>query len=304
MSNELPLNPFWKSLGAEFETEKGWRVPSFFKPAEQEYKLVTEKAGFQDISHFGKIEVRGADRTAFLNNILSNDIENLKPGQGCMAALLTAPAKVIAMMDVYAFEDHLLLIVEPDVTEKLLAALDKFIITEDVTLINATGKYAHFFMCGPNAAPLAPLSLPSPLKRKAFHLLCPAAEGQALATKLIQLRIPLIGLQTAEQLRIENGEPRYGYDVDETISLPETGLDDAAASETKGCYPGQEVVARTKTYKGLQRKLVRISLEGRENLKRGEKLYDKESEKEMGVVTSAAGKFGMALVTKDFFTKL
>jgi folate-binding protein YgfZ len=92
------------------------------------------------------------------------------------------------------------------------------------------------------------------------------------------------GFETEEILRIEAGILRYGVDYDENLTLPETGLDEIAASETKGCYPGQEVVARTKTYGGLKRKIMRLTLKGKTLLKKSEKIYC--GEKEFGALTS------------------
>ena len=208
----------------------------------------------------GKIEVTGTDRVSFLHNILTNDIKNLKPGESCPAALLSAPAKVLALMKVRKLEDKIMLETDPDFEEKLPGLLEKLIITEDVRLE---------ILKGADAVPVE-----------------------------------------AEITRIERGILRYGVDVTEEVSLPETGLDDTYASETKGCYPGQEVVARTKTYKGLQRKMTGLFLppSGTRNdlPQNGDKIYS--GEKEIGWITSAcvSPKFGgiaLGYAAKGFFEK-
>lgn len=191
----------------------------------------------------GKIEVRGTDRVSFLHNILTNDIESLKEGQNCEAAILTATGKVLATMRVFRFEDHVLLDTESGLEDKLLPLLDKYLITEDVE-IKKIERLIH-------------LAIPT----EARHIFLPESEASQVPDLLKQGLVPA-GFRAAEILRIEAGQPRYGIDIDETISLPETGMDDYAASESKGCYPGQEVVARTKTYKGLQKKLCRLVWEG------------------------------------------
>ena len=94
-----------------------------------------------------------------------------------------------------------------------------------------------------------------------------------------------IGSKTAEILRMEDALVRYGADVDETVTLPEAGLDERLASETKGCYPGQEVVARTTTYKGWQKKLRGLVFQ--KNILPASGAVIKKEEKEIGRITSA-----------------
>ena len=245
----------------------------------QQYLATKNTAVLFDFSSRGKLKVRGSDRISFLNSILTHDIKNLKTGNGCYAALLTAPAKVLADMNVYVFEDHVLLDVEAGVEAKLAGLLDKYIITEDVTIENTTPQTAHFSVEGPQAeAVLHALTGNKPplkefehfkagnievIKRSftglpAYQILTGKDTSKIIREGLAKAGAVQTDLDIWEILRIEGGWLRYGIDMDEEISLPETGLDDIAASETKGCYPGQEVVARTKTYKGLRRKITKF----------------------------------------------
>lgn len=95
-----------------------------------------------------------------------------------------------------------------------------------------------------------------------YHLLIPSSSSQMIAGEIVKsgmtFGIKLVGYEASESLRIEAGHWRYSYDVDENVLLPETGLADLMASETKGCYPGQEVVARIKTYSGLKRQITKL----------------------------------------------
>ena len=186
----------------------------------------------------GKIKVTGADRVEFLHNILTNDIKILKPGDSCLAALLSPTAKVLALVDVLMLEDSILLATEPGFEKKTIELLEKFVITEDVK-----------FQCHPRTILSGDLSATE------------SSDGSA-AKYGGDSRLKTCGNDTLGEVeRIEKGILRYGIDVTEEVTLPETGLEEIAASETKGCYPGQEVVARTKTYGGLQRKMAGIVIE-------------------------------------------
>ncbi len=260
---------------------------------EHQYHSLKHIAGLLDLSGRGKIEVAGKDRVEFLNNILTQDIKSLKPGQCAYSALLTATGKVIADMNVFVFEDNITLDTEPSVEKKLFQSLEKFLITEDVMLRDITSETMHLAIEGPKAAMFITnigvpvFTMPRGMTGKiAFHILAARGEGEILKAELQKRGAELISAEVQETARIEAGWLRYGVDMDENVTLSETGLDDIAASETKGCYPGQEVVARTKTYKGLQRKMVRVRLTGNELPKTGEKILSAEG-KEIERITSA-----------------
>ena len=297
-----------------------------------EYQAARESTAFLDLSARGKIEVTGADRVSFRHNILTQDIKNLKTGSSCPAALLSAPAKVLALMNVWKMEDKILLDTDPGFEKKLAGLLEKFLITEDVQLEIATAKYSDFLIKGPKAGDLLGHFDDPPYfwrggKIQGFLGLWPRKDSIAIRNKLTAAGAVPISAETEEILRIEEGILRYGVDVTEEISVPETGLDDLYASETKGCYPGQEVVARTKTYKGLQRKITGVvfSLSSRgaqrreisekwdfsspsgvrnDMPKRSDKIYFEE--KEIGWITSACvspalGGIALGYVVKGFF---
>ncbi len=282
--------------------------------SDSEYTALKKSAGLLDLSARGKIEVSGSDRVSFLHNILTQDIKNLQPGQSTYAALLSAPGKVLADMNVFVFENQLVLDTEPGLEKKLLPLLDKFLITEDAVLKDITAETAHLAVEGPKAVIPADLKFPffSMLRGmtgpKAFHSIMPKSEARAVKEALICAGAVNAGPEALEIARIEWGWLRYGIDMDETVSLSETGLDEISASETKGCYPGQEVVARTKTYKGLQKKMVRLILNGKNLPKNGEEILSAE-EKNIGRITSACyseetGKnIALGYVAKGFFEK-
>ncbi len=285
----------------------------------RQYEAARKQTVIADFSLRGKIEVRGSERIDFLHRILTNDIKNLKPGSSCYAALLNAAGKTLAWMQVFIFPDFVLLDTVPDFGGKLLELLDKYLITEDVLLTDATGNYTHLVLYGAQAeTKIATFQNLTPTKdslhKDKYHLL--ALQDNKIEI-IKSMNLLSVGPETLECLRIENGELIYGIDMDESISFPETGLDDVAASETKGCYPGQEVVARTKTYKGLRKKMVGFILEKGKLPAAGDKIYPLlnpppkigggEGGGEIGWITSACYSPGLdkgialGYVAKGFF---
>jgi len=290
MSRELPLQSLWEKIGCEWAAEKNWRLPKDFQGPKIEYAAVEKSAGIVDYSFRGKLRVTGSERTLFLNNILTNDIASLAPGQGCYACLLTATGKILGDMAVYIFEDSILLETEMSYEKILLERLTKHLIAEDVVFEDVTDQSMLLAFQGPKAdAALGQLGISGPLPEEAFahrqfeaggisghlvrqswlgkdgwHLWIPVRHAASIApllgTCIRDGKVTPVGFQTKETLRIEAGILRYGTDTSEETLLPETGLESFAASETKGCYPGQEVVAKIKTYGGLKRKFVKILL--------------------------------------------
>lgn len=340
MPRELPLNPLWEHLGATLKTEKDWKIPSIFRDFLSEYQAVRKRIGLADFSFRGKISVTGKDRVSFLHNLLTNDIKSLGLGDGCYAALLSAAGKVLVDFNVYVFANFILLDTELGYEKKVFELLQKFIITEDVKLSDVTEQFAHAALLGKRSEVLAQALFPghfpdfaefhhanfhlgdsdvilirqSRSGAKGFHLLIPAGKADRVAERVLLVGklygLAPIGFGTAEIIRMEAGIPRYGIDVDENVSLGEAALDDLATSETKGCYPGQEVVARTKTYGGLQRKLIGLTFQKGPLPAAGDKIVTSDAaEKEIGWITSACAspalEKGIALgyLAKGYFEK-
>jgi aminomethyltransferase len=303
MLNQLPLNSIWGSLGANFEIIDDWWIPETFKDLPEEHQAAAAKKFLADVSFLGKVRVSGADHLSFLHNILTQDIKSLVPGQGALAALLTATGKTLMLMDVHRFDGYTLLIVETGMASKTIELLDKFLITEEVRFEDATSDYA---LLETSENLTTPYSLTPVLGRS--RVLIPSKDAVDFTQKLITTSpFQPIGRKTMEILRIEKGIPRYGADVDETIILSETGLEDLAASETKGCYPGQEVIAKIKTYGRLNRKIMGFLLEEKSLPSKGDKIVDLERDKEAGWITSscfspALGRnIALGYLTREFF---
>ena len=284
-------------------------------PAEQ-YRAVREAAAVIDRSSVGKAEVEGRDRASFLQGMLSNDVKALAPGQGCAAAFLDAHGKVMALLRVYALSDRLLLELPAGLTQKTLLLLDKYLISEKAAFEPLDEAYAVLSVQGAQAPALIAGLAGAPMD------LAPHAHVEAtlagIATRVVQrsefgvrpgfflwaapdampaLRAAVEGAgatpvepAVGEVLRVEAGEPVYGQDVDESVILPETNLEHLV-SYTKGCYIGQEVVARVKYRGHVNRALTGLTLEGDRVPTPGAPLF--AGEREIGRVTSAVRSLGL-----------
>ncbi len=263
----LPLKTLWQSLGATFREDDGREIIAHFGNTQNEYAALKKAVGLYDDSFRGKIRVSGEDAVPFLHRMLSQDIKNLKNDAGCDAALLSATGKVLSFMKVYRADKVIWLLTDPGVERKTIELLNRFIITEDVRLDDASSEQVMLSCLGDKAHDFFSAVAAADAVRFAdtHQWLLPRDRASDFARKILEtgqsFGLTPVGGDAYEILRIESGTPRYGVDITEEMTLPETGLEKIAASETKGCYPGQEVVARTLTYGGPKRKVQQLTLE-------------------------------------------
>ncbi len=237
------------------------------------------------------MEVTGRDRVSFLQGMLTNDLKSLAPGQGCPAAFLDAHGKVQALLTVLMLEERILLTLGSGPAAKTLQALDKYLISEKVSFRDVSAETALFMLAGPRTAELIErLTGDRPVGGAWSHvertaagvpirlvtgggetgeseawLVVPAAGAEAVWTAALEagrsLGVRPIGVTALDVLRVEAGMPWYGHDVDETALLPEIGPE-PFVSYTKGCYIGQEVVARIKYRGHVNRSLTGLTFDG------------------------------------------
>ncbi|MDX6665512.1 MAG: hypothetical protein QOG68_1718 [Solirubrobacteraceae bacterium] len=226
--------------------------------------------GLLDRSERGKLALTGADRKAFLNGQVTNDVEALAEGQGCYAAFLTPKGKMLGdlrVLDVGPPTQELLLDTERVALQPLFDLVRRFSIGHDVQLHKRTVETGLLSLVGPGARGAAGATdLPAtehahragdiagrPVRLVVtdvgVDVLCAAADTEAVAAALREAGAEPIDEAAAEVLRVEHGRPRYGVDLDDSVIPQEAGLNDRAVSFTKGCYVGQETVARLH-YKG------------------------------------------------------
>lgn len=248
--------------------------------------------------HPARLVLTGEDRVRFLHGMVTNDIEALKPGQGCHAAMLTAKGKMLADLIVEADEASLTLVLDGSLRDKIKAVLDKHIIMDDVEVADRSDEPALGVFGDDAAAAIAAASGLDAAALSAlpnYHFLDAGALRVARTPELGGAGFHLFGearvagepLTDAEfeERRVEAGTPRYGVDMGEDRLPIEAGVNDAV-SFTKGCYLGQEVIARATNLGHINRRLVGLILDGEALAKSGAKLSS-PSKPEAGWITTS-----------------
>ncbi len=206
----------------------------------------------------GVLDVEGADRVAFLQGQLTQDVKAMASGEVRPAAALTPKGKLVFLARVMALPDRMRLLVAADLRDSILDHLKKYMIFQKVAIADRSSEFALVGLYGPRALAIptraGAISLPGE-GEFAAEILVPSASLADLERALESAGSIRISEETAEVLRVEAGRPRFGSDADSSNFPDEVGLD-AAISTTKGCYVGQEIVARTRTYGRVNRRLV------------------------------------------------
>jgi folate-binding protein YgfZ len=261
------------------------------------YEAIEKTSGVIDRSGEGRVRVTGADRVAWLQGLLTNDIAALAPGSGCYAAYLTPQGRMISDVRVLNRGEFLLLDLPAAQKDAVLQRLDLFIITEDVTLEDVTASLARIGLHGRGLWQTlsacvelpagAPISYSSPLAEHAsiaatfrgtdvivagswdtglpgVDLYIAADAAAALRDALLAAGAELVDDEAWEARRVEAGRPRFGVDMNEDTIPLEAGIEDRAISFTKGCYVGQEIIIRVMHRGGgrVARKLVGLAPAG------------------------------------------
>jgi len=281
MATRSPLHDHHARLGARFGEDGDRSVPLQYGDPAGEYRAVRERVGVLDRSDRRAIEVTGRDGAAFLHAMLTHDVKGLQPGQGRRAALLDAHGKIVSLMVVHCLADRLLLETDEALVGPTLAALDRYLFAERVELEDAGARHGILTLAGPGArATLEKLVEQTLLDLAPFHHAAVTLDGRevrvvrddesgeegydlwvapeglaSLWERVVAAGAQPVGREAWNVLRVEAGVVRYGVDVDAGTLLLEAPLDDAYVLD-KGCYLGQEVVARI-TYRGhVNRKVV------------------------------------------------
>ncbi len=206
----------------------------------------------------GVIAVEGPDRAAFLQGQLTQDVRDLGPGDSRLTAGLTPKGKLLYFGQLVGEAERILLLLPEDAVPAVVACLSKYAALQKATVRDATSDYVRVALYGPGAEAIAPpaggVRLP-PEGELAGEILAPTAARAVILARLAEAGSMPVSEETAEVLRVEAGRPRLLLDADESNLPDEVGLQDAI-STTKGCYVGQEVVARIRTYGRVNRRLV------------------------------------------------
>jgi folate-binding protein YgfZ len=236
-----------------------------------------------DRSLWGIIRVSDDDRIRFLHNQTTNDFQSLKPGQGCDTVMVTSTARTIDLATAYVLEDAVLLLVSPNRREFLMQWLDKYIFFADkVRLTDVTNETATFSLIGSQSDTIIEklgagaiigqpygthqlfddgvrVAVGSGLASPGYTLILPASEKATVLQKIVEAGAQEMGDRAFDVLRILEGRPAPEHELTDDYNPLEAGLW-RTISFSKGCYIGQETIARLNTYKGVKQHLWGIRL--------------------------------------------
>jgi folate-binding protein YgfZ len=251
---------------------------------EDEYRALCESCAVVDRSEAGRLELLGKDRQRFINAYLTCDVKGLTPGGGAYGFVTSHQGRILSDVVVLAHEDRLWLELGPDQEEPIAEHLKKFILADRVE-IRPLGDLLPLSLIGPRSAEIlgaAAADLPEgawshgrrmvlgtevtvqrggPSVPWAYTLWVSASIAPHLIESLAEAGVVEAGSEALEILRTEKGLPRFGRDYGAENFPQETGLEEAV-SYTKGCYLGQEVVARIHYRGGVQKSLRGLVFEG------------------------------------------
>lgn len=296
--------------------------PLSFDNDEEALTAAREGVALCDRSHWGLLQISGEDRLRYLHNQSTNDFNRLQPGQGCDTVFVTSTGRTLDLATAYVAEDVVLVLVSPNRRQQLLEWLDRFIFPFDkVELADLQSTYAVFSLIGSKSDFLlqqlaieAPFGQPqhahhlvtiddvrlriavgNGLEIPGYTLIVSATDAPTVWSKLIATGAVSINDRIWEQLRIQQGRPFPEQELTEDYNPLEAGLWHAISFD-KGCYIGQETIARLNTYKGVKQRLWGVELS--EPVETGTQVTSADSR--VGILTSCTntsrGVFGLAYI--------
>lgn len=289
---ETALHAHLAAHGAVHADDRGVVLPRHFGDAEAEYRALRAEAALVDLGFRTVVRATGADRTSFLQGMLTNDLDGLVPGRSRPALLLTIQGRVTADLRVTAESDAMLLDVDVRARAAMVAALEKLIIADEVEL--ASSPDVLIGIEGPQAAAIARSAgarvvAGGDLGAEGIVVHASPDTAPGVWDALVAAGARPCGMDALEGRRVELGIPRIGLDMDEQTLALEVPVE-TAISQTKGCYLGQEVIARGTARGHVNRRLVGLTLDGPAPPSGAPLVRDG---KEVGRVTSIARAWGL-----------
>ncbi len=300
-----PLRDVQQAQGATLDTAG---IPTSFGNDPVALTAAHTGAVLVDRSHWGVLQLSGRDRLRFLHNQTTNSFNQRQPGESCDTVFVTSTARTIDLTTAYITDDSVLILTSPGQDQRLMDWMDRYIFPADqVTLTNLPPAMAIFSLLGPDSRSVlenssiaidtdleaghhgcAPLgngtvrvAAGSGLALPGYTLLVPVEGSDHLWTKLTQAGAIAAGEAVWTQLRIHQGRPSPGAELTDDYNPLEAGLWQTIAFD-KGCYIGQETIARLNTYQGVKQQLWGIQLN--ENASPGATIY--VGEDKVGTLTS------------------
>ncbi|MBD2597352.1 folate-binding protein YgfZ [Nostoc spongiaeforme FACHB-130] len=272
-----------------------------------------------DRSFWGRIRVADDDRIRFLHNQSTNDFQSRKPGQGCDTVMVTSTARTIDLVSAYILEDAVLLLVSPNRREFLMQWLDRYIFFADkVALTDITEETATFSLIGPDSDAIVEklgagaiigqpdgnhllidggvmVAVGSGLGLPGYTLILPATEKQQVWQQILELGAVELSDRAWETLRILQGRPNPDAELTDDYNPLEVGLWQTISFD-KGCYIGQETIARLNTYKGVKQNLWGIRLSAPVEIGSAIALGDEKIGKLTSYTETSDGYVGLAYI--------
>jgi folate-binding protein YgfZ len=289
-----PLEELHRENGAEMGVWFECSLPSQFGDWRREYRALRDSLALIDKNYRTYLKFTGPDRVRYLNAILTNDIKGLQENHANVSLFLSPQGHIQAEIETHALPDKLLCVSYALLRERLIPALDKYIIMDDVTLTDRTDEVASLALEGPKAAAalaeLAGIDLNAmdELESREISLhgiecrvvrrstgAAPGAEFLLHRPQVHELWKILLdvarrydggpaGYTAVNTVRLEQGIPWFSYDFGEKQIPHEAGLQNSHISYTKGCYTGQEIVERVRSRGQVNRVRVSLQFEGKE----------------------------------------
>jgi tRNA-modifying protein YgfZ len=325
-ARRLPLAALHRRLGAELAVlDDGAEVPLRYRPLGEEMRTLHEGCGLADRSFLGRLELTGADRERLLHGLVTCDVKGLAPGGGSYGFFTSPQGKIVADFALLALPDRLWLELPAGRDEAIAGHLRKYILADRVEVM-ALDDMLPLTLLGPRAAAVlgeAAAAVAKPwahgraavlgsevevarrdlLGAPAYTLWTSASiAGELVEGLLATGEVAPVGFAALEAARAEAGIPRFGIDFGPESFPQETGLEAAAVSYTKGCYLGQEIVARIHYRGGVHRALRALAFDALPP--RGAKLM--AAGQEVGAVSTAIespsperGPIGVAILKRQ-----
>jgi folate-binding protein YgfZ len=323
----LPLHKLHRRWNARWQVVDGLELPADYGSSADEYRALKEGCGLLDRSDVARLELMGEDRHRFLNGLVTCEVKALGTGEGAYGYFTDRQGKILADVVVLALEDRLWLELPASAGDAIRAQLEKYIIADRVE-VKPLDDLALWALAGPGSrellAGLAPEPLPeTPWSHRklmlagsevqlvrqarlgidAFTVWCSASLGRPLAESLLEASssrgLRPAGRGALETIRVESGIAKFGDDFG-PANFPQEVGEDGTVSYTKGCYLGQEIVARIHYRGGVNHRLFELAFAA-PGVTAGAPLWLED--REVGAVTSAtsspsAGEVGIAMVHK------
>lgn len=291
-----------------------WDIPGFYSSAQNEYQQACEKAVIVERSNLGVVQVSGSDHTDLLHRLTTNELRRLKPGEGQINIFTNEIGRIIDRVFLLKNENLTHLITSAANAKKVSEWIEKYIFIEEVEVENLSKNVGALAVIGKNASEVMKKIGASPdspdwhfqqikwrdhslkvqksgeLHVSGFNIVAEKNVLSLIRKNLLESGILPMGQQAYHSLRLESGWPEFGIDFDDSTNAHEAQML-PFLDFNKGCYIGQEVIARLDTYEKVKKYLVGLKIQSELLPEKNTKIFAHETE--IGHVTSAGFSFDL-----------